>query len=502
MEMNRILRVIGLAVALAGVAGQAGYAQSDRLVLGTEEAPRTPKVAGKFYPDDQVELHDLVNEFIERQPEPETAARPRILIVPHAGYEYSGIIAGAGYRQLQGHHYDGVVVVGFTHRVQFDGASVDTRTAYETPLGVLPVDLEGVAVLLSQPGITHREDVHTLPEHSLEVQLPFIKMVLERPRIVPVLLGNGRLEDADRLADALARLARLGDYLFIFSTDLSHYHSYSEAEELDEATVNAILFETPQAAHRLFERAELEACGRGPIVTALLLAARLGYPERSLLSYANSGDTAGNPSSVVGYAAIGMFDRPAGRNSSALSPEAGQALVTAARQALERTLAKREPAAAIRLERYAELSRAGGLFVTLRKAGRLRGCIGRIRNGDSLAASVRPVALDAALHDGRFEPVRADELNDLQVEVSVLTSPRKLADPQEIVAGRDGVILEHQGHSGVFLPQVWDETGWTRIEFLQELASQKAGLPPDAWQQATLYVFQDQVFEEPRRSGE
>jgi AmmeMemoRadiSam system protein A len=257
-----------------------------------------------------------------------------------------------------------------------------------------------------------------------------------------------------------------------------------------------MLFETPQAVHRMFQRAEIEACGRGPIVTSLLLASKLGYPARELISYANSGDTAGNPSSVVGYAAIGMYDRLADPAAPGLSAEAGQALVRAARQALEGTLAKRPPGDPVKLAQFHELSRAMGLFVTLRKQGRLRGCIGRIQTAEPLAASVREVALDAALRDSRFPPVTADELDELHVEVSVLTLPKKIGSPKEIVAGRDGVILQHQGRSGVFMPQVWTETGWTRMEFLEELASQKAGLPKDAWGRATLSVFQDEIFAE------
>ena len=490
----RALRLTAVALLLVAAADIRSWAAP----LAEEDEPRTQKVAGKFYPDEQVELHDLINEFLARQPEPATPKKPRILIVPHAGYEYSGLVAASAYRHLIGHAYDGVVVIGFTHRAQFDGSSVDTRSAYQTPLGLLPVDREAAAILLTRPGLVHREDAHELDEHSLEVQLPFLQVALDRFRVVPVLMGNASLENATQLAGALARLARWGDYLFVFTTDLSHYHPYSEAERLDEGTVNAMLFETPQAVYRLFQRAELEACGRGPIVTSLLLAAKLGYPTRELLSYANSGDTAGNPTSVVGYAAIGMFDRAPEPAAQSLSRDAGRALVTAARQTLERTLANRLPADEVRLERYAELSRASGLFVTLRKRGQLRGCIGRIQTKEPLASSVRAVALDAALKDSRFQPVSREELDDLRVEVSVLTPPRKLDQPKDLVAGRDGVILEYQGRSGVFLPQVWEETGWTRMEFLRELASQKAGLPPDAWQRARLSVFQDQIFEEER----
>ncbi|MDP3703771.1 MAG: AmmeMemoRadiSam system protein B, partial [Candidatus Omnitrophota bacterium] len=461
---------------------------------GVSAETRPAQVAGQFYPEEQAELLDLVSELLQRQPDPDIADKPRILIVPHAGYQYSGLIAANAYRHLKGHAYDGVVVVGFTHRLQFQGSSVDTAKVYETPLGELPVHQEAVAVLGSYPGIVHEEAAHASAEHSLEVQLPFLQMSLDRFRLVPVLMGGARLEDAEQLAEALAGLSRLGDYLFVFSTDLSHYHPYDEAVRRDEDTVNAIVFETPQAVHQLFGRGALEACGRGPIVTSLLLAATLGYPSRELLYYANSGDTAGQPTSVVGYAAIGMFDRPkavAGR----LSAEAGGALVKAVRATLERSLALKE-ILPVDLSYYRELTQAHGVFVTLRRAGQLRGCIGRIETDEPLAKTVPIVAMEAALHDTRFAPVSAEELDDIDVEVSVLTPPVKVESPREVVAGRDGVVIEHQGHRGVFLPQVWEETGWTRVEFLQQLASQKAGLPPDAWQQATLYVFQDQIFEE------
>ena len=170
------------------------------------------------------------------------------------------------------------------------------------------------------------------------------------------------------------------------------------------------------------------------------------------------------------------------------------ALVRAARQGIT---AKLQPAiaAAVSLDAYPELQEPRGIFVTLRKHGELRGCIGRIETDEPLAQLLPTVAIDAALADARFLPVTAEELDDVTIEVSILSPPTP-AGFQGIVAGRDGVVLRKDGHSGVFLPQVWHETGWTRLEFLRELAHQKAGLPPDAWQSAQLLTFQDQVFEE------
>jgi AmmeMemoRadiSam system protein B/AmmeMemoRadiSam system protein A len=462
---------------------------------------RAPQVAGQFYPADASELRRVVTDFLSRQPTPASSGKPRVLVSPHAGYRYSGPIAARAFRQVQGQHYDGVVVVGFTHRLQFDGASVDDRNSYETPLGAIPVDLEAVQFLQARDSsLRTREEAHASGEHSLEVMLPFLQVALGESKLVPILIGSASLEQAEVLAEALAALAQQGDYLFVFSTDLSHYHPYDEAGRIDERTVSAMLYETPQALARLFRGGHLEACGQGPILASALLAVRLGYLKPELLAYANSGDTAGDRSRVVGYAALAMSEREA-LSSSGISEEAGMALVKAARLTLDMHLnpSKYENRlVALGLDKVPELSRAQGIFVTLRRKGLLCGCIGRIETDEPLATSLPLVALDAALRDPRFPPVRGEDLDEIHIEVSVLTPPTRLADVQDLVAGRDGVVLEHLGRRGVFLPTVWKETGWTRVEFLRELASQKAGLDPDAWKDAALYVFQDQVFEEPR----
>jgi AmmeMemoRadiSam system protein A len=374
---------------------------------------------------------------------------------------------------------------------------VDEAPAYETPLGRVPVDVEAATALrAAHPRLAYRAEAHASGEHSLEVMLPFLQVALGEFSLVPVLMGNATLQDAEILAGALAGLAARGDYLFVFSTDLSHYHPDEQARAIDERTTGAILRETPQAVHRLFERQALEACGRGPIVTSLLLAAKLGHLQRELLGYANSGDTSGDHSKVVGYGAVAMVERPQG-TADQLSPETGQALVTGARRMLRIGIGGRDgPDPAEELATLPELSRNTGIFVTLRKHGQLRGCIGRIEGVGALAKVCPIVAMDAALRDPRFRPVTVEELPELEVEVSVLSPPKKLERLEDLVPGRDGVILEHPHGHGVFLPQVWDETGWTREEFLSELASQKAGLPPDAWKTATLLTFQDQVFSE------
>jgi len=462
--------------------------------------PRTAKVAGEFYPDDPQQLRALITHLLDQYPAPDPASpKPRALILPHAGYPYSGPVAARGFREIQGRRYDAVVVVGFMHRQQFAGTSVDDREAYRTPLGTIPVDLGAVAFLTTRPGLHHQEEAHESPEHSLEVMLPFLQVALGNFHLVPLLMGSWEEEDSEPLAAALTGLAARGDYLFLFSTDLSHYHPYEEAVKRDERTTAALTFETAKAVHRLFGVGAVEACGHGPITAGLSLAERLGYLQRRLLLYKNSGDTTHDASRVVGYAAIGMYERPGFTAQEQISVAAGQALVRAARAVISAHLSGQPAPPSLGLDAYPELAREQGLFVTLRKHGELRGCIGRIENHQIPLAQLLPdVALDAALRDPRFPPVSKEELGEITVEASVLTSPTPIRNAGEIVAGRDGVVLTRADHSGVFLPQVWHETGWTRVEFLRELASQKAGLDPDAWRQAQLFTFQDQAFEEGR----
>ncbi|OGX17136.1 MAG: hypothetical protein A3I71_00735 [Omnitrophica WOR_2 bacterium RIFCSPLOWO2_02_FULL_63_16] len=466
-------------------------------VLEVTAEPRSARVAGAFYPDDPAVLRATIEQLLAgHDGAPASPDKPRILISPHAGYPYAGSVASRAFHEVQGRAYDGVVVVGFTHRLNFEGTSVETRDAYHTPLGPIPVDTEAVEFLQAQPGITHVEEAHEADEHSMEVMLPFLQVALGEFRVVPMLMGRHDFSDAQELAAALAQLAQHGEYLFVFSTDLSHYHPYDEAKRLDDQTVNLILRETAGAVDRLFSQGHLEACGRGPVVAGLLLAQRFGYLERRLLLYANSGDTTGEASrGVVGYAAIGMYPPKTSASVETVSRDAGMALVRAARQVITAKLQPTPSTEAVALDVFPELQQARGMFVTLRKHGELRGCIGRIETDEPMASLLPTVSVEAALADTRFLPVTAEELDDITVEVSVLSPPAPVSF-QDIVAGRDGVVLRKDGRSGVFLPQVWTESGWTRLEFLRELAHQKAGLQPDAWQSAQLFTFQDQVFEE------
>ncbi|HEX9781030.1 MAG TPA: AmmeMemoRadiSam system protein B [bacterium] len=465
------------------------------------EAVRRAQVAGQFYPAGAGELREMVRGLLDAAPARASAPPVSILLVPHAGYRYSGPVAAAAYRTLEGASYDGVVVVGFQHRPSFQGVSVDAADAYSGPLGDIRVHREAVQRLMggrSPDGsgpVRHVERAHTDGEHSLEVQLPFLQVALEDTPLVAVIIGDATLTDLESLADALADLAATGDYLFVFSTDLSHDRPHEDARRIDRRTIEAILSETGRANARLFAAGRSEACGAGPVVAALLLSARLGYLRPELLHAMNSGDTQGERARVVGYAAIAWSPRP-DTAQPLVSDEAGTAMVRSARRAIVRALSE-DPARGDPLPaRLPELERAAGVFVTLTRHGALRGCIGRITTGEPLADSVPKVALEAAFKDSRFPPLVFEELDEMRIEVAVLTPLAPLQDPEDLVAGRDGVVLTHPRGSGVFLPSVWESTGWTRAEFLRELASQKAGLPPDAWRDGELFAFRTHAFEE------
>jgi AmmeMemoRadiSam system protein B/AmmeMemoRadiSam system protein A len=467
----------------------AGYAET-----------RKPAVAGPFYPAEAESLRQEVEDHLSQAVAIPLPSKPLALIAPHAGYRYSGPIAASAFKQVQPHAYDTVIVVGFTHRLRFDGIALDTATAYATPLGGIAVDTKRAEQLvIDYPQLfVERPEAFTHGEHSLEVMLPFLQVALSDFKLIPLMMGSANTQEAELLAEALAPWVRSGEALVVFSSDLSHYHPYAQAQALDQRLLASLRVETAHALARLFNQRAFEACGRGPLIASLFLAQRLNYAQPIVLQAANSGDTTGDKTKVVGYASVAFVPRESEANTSArLSAEAGQALVYYARWVLHDHYGLPQSGALKpNLAAYPELKQAQGIFVTLHKAGTLRGCIGRIATQEPLHQSLPRVALQAALEDPRFAPVTAEELEDIAIEVAVLSPPRAIPSAEAIVPGRDGVVLVYGDKQGVFLPSVWQSTGWTRSEFLSELAHQKAGLPATTWKHANLYTFQDQVFAE------
>jgi AmmeMemoRadiSam system protein B/AmmeMemoRadiSam system protein A len=464
---------------------------------------KEPNVAGGFYSADPKELSDFIDNL-----EGSTGALPvdrkiEIAIAPHAGYQYSGPVAAYTFKAIARNHYKTVVIIGPSHYFPFEGISVWPRGGFKTPLGTLPVDEDFAQSLLKEnskfqflPQVFERE-------HSIEVELPFLQKTFDSLHIVPILMGNPDLQVCRDLAVALDKLiGKRNDVLILISSDMSHYYTYDVANSMDALTLQAIEEIDPKKFFEGCISRKMEMCGFVPVTTALILARLRGIKHVEVLKHANSGDTSGDKAKVVGYSSVIFYTDLLGASGSqdegikALSLAEKKELLKIARNSIE-AFVKTGKTPDITIK-DARLEETEGAFVTITKHGALRGCIGNIIGQKPLYETVRDMAVAAASQDPRFTRLTAVELNGIDLEISVLSKPRRVKDASEIQLGKHGVIVSANGHQGVFLPQVADETGWSKEEFLSQLCSQKAGLPPDAWKDpdTALYVFTADVFAE------
>lgn len=481
-------------------------AMSHALYAQMSEEPkdvRPPAVSGPFYPSNPLLLQRQVDDFLGRAERKKLKGDLVALIAPHAGYIYSGQVAAYSYRQLEGLHFDTVILIGPSHWYYLKGASVYNHGYYRTPLGIVEVD-SGLAsrIIKEDPSINLIPAAHAR-EHSLEVQLPFLQRTLRDFKVVPILISDPTLKNCRILADAITKNIKGRSVLMVASTDLSHYQPYDEACKLDRITLEAIAGLNPEEVAR-----KGDLCGEAAVLATILAARELGADKARILKYANSGDTAGPKDGVVGYGAVVIYKshRDKGGNKE-MSKEGSELLDEAEKEELLRIarssieLYVRDGKAPEIDTKDPKLNEKMGVFVTLTEFGRLRGCIGYIQGAEPLAKAVSQMAIEAATRDPRFLPVRPDELKDIETEISVLSALKRIASIDEIELGRHGVVVKRGLHQGVFLPQVAEETGWSKEEFLSHLCQDKAGLPEDAWRGKDLeiYIFTVQKFEESKR---
>ncbi len=489
---------------------------------------RKPAVAGTFYPADKATLTQLVDDLLREANPPEIKGTIRAIIVPHAGYTYSGPVAAMAYKILKNRDVRTVVLMSNCHSEGFDGISVYSKGAFETPLGSVPIDtVLAEKLIAANPKIMNRPSAH-LQEHTLEVQLPFIQRVMKDFKIVPIEFGSDSPELTRILADALRK--NIDDKtLIIASTDMSHYPPYEAAKTSDRETINAILSGKAQDLDATLAALESKdvpnaqtfLCGVSAVRTVLLLSETLNPIDIRLLKYSNSGDTSGDRNRVVGYSAIvfttsltatqSVPETPPTQSSPAQSKRISstgeemlntaeqEELLSVARVTVENYVLNRKVPAYTPTS--AKLQEKLGAFVTLKTNGHLRGCIGQFEPAEPLYRVVQQVGIAAAMQDPRFHPVSMDELEKIDYEISVLSPLRKVASANEIEMEKHGVQVSRGFNSGVFLPQVATETGWNKETFLSELCSQKAGLPSDCWKdpKVNLYVFTAQVFSEEKK---
>jgi AmmeMemoRadiSam system protein B/AmmeMemoRadiSam system protein A len=453
-----------------------------------KEVVKAPNVAGAFYPSEPEVLKNEVDNFIKRAEYQNIKGELIALISPHAGYQFSGQVAGYAYRNLQDRPVKTVILIGPAHYFPFKGISVYKEGFFRTPLGDVEIDKKVSGLLIKEEMDVSFIQEAFEKEHSLEVQLPFLQRVLKGFRVVPLLVGTPTERSLQHVISVLTELLRKQrDILIIASSDLSHYHTYEEARKMDMMFIDATLRLAIEELQGLLSRGEVEACGAWPVIITMAVARNLGATEGILYKYANSGDITGDTRRVVGYGAIGLY-------KTELSPEQRSLLLKIARETIFSYIKdKKIPRFNITDRR---LTTSGATFVTIKdRYGNLRGCIGNILPVMALYESVQRNAIAASTADPRFPPMRPEELEGISVEVTVLSPLEKITDPEDIVIGRHGLFIVKDSKSGILLPQVPVEFGWDKKTFLKEV-SLKAGLPEDAWKDGDLYRFTAEIIKE------
>jgi AmmeMemoRadiSam system protein B len=271
--------------------------------MKAQEKVRVAVVSGQFYPDDPRILQQQIQRFLSRSGS-RSDPMVRALIIPHAGYDYSGQIAAEAYKLVEDRKFDSVVIIAFLHRVFLRGVLVDDVSAYETPLGRVPVDRDLTQEIRASHPIFQNAMPDRLEEHSLEVQIPFLQETVPGLRIVPIYIGVQDSTNITALAEVLAKTLRDRNVLVVATTDLSHFHPFGAACEMDKALIARFEKGDAEAIYDAYAKGEIEACGMGPVLTSILLAKKMKWSGPSLIRYANSGDVTGERSSVVGYAAM------------------------------------------------------------------------------------------------------------------------------------------------------------------------------------------------------
>jgi AmmeMemoRadiSam system protein B/AmmeMemoRadiSam system protein A len=459
---------------------------------------KNPNVSGTFYPDNAVELAQTIDNFLtEADPEPQSGEIFG-LIAPHAGYAYSGGVAAYGYKLIKDKPYTTVVVIGSSHHYPFRGISIYPEGIFRTPLGDLEIDKEFAQKLLYKDKEIIFAPQAFEKEHSLEVQLPFLQRVLSGFKIVPIVTGDSSWQTCQNLAALLAQaIGSRKDVLVVASTDMCHSYDYQATETMDNLTLSYLKNMDARGLYDGLGQGKLQLCGGFGVVSLFILSRSLGHNTLAVLKYTNSAEVTQRKIKglwTVGYTSC-VIDQEKGAGAM-LTKEQRKKLLEIARKSIEyylKTGKKLEVS-----ETDSALSKNLGAFVTLHENGRLRGCIGNLVGDEPLYLTIRDMAVQAAVGDPRFAPVEPAGLKDIEIEISALSPLEKIDSAEKIEMGKHGVLIRKGFQSGVFLPQVATETGWSKEEFLSSLCAHKAGLAADAWKdKATeIYIFTAEVFSE------
>ena len=465
---------------------------------------RKPSAVGSFYSADEKILRDNLASLFARAV-PKKIDRVRAIIVPHAGYVFSGTVAASGYKQIEKDAYfENVFIIASSHHSAANLVSTYCSGNYLTPLGVSEVNPELTAKLVKETDFIRYLPEADAPEHSVEVQLPFLKYWLNAScKIVPFIICTWNVEVINDFSKVLEPYFNEKN-LFVISSDFSHYPAYDDAVSVDKETVDAILSNSRtnllnmllKHNHSGIRHLETDLCGWTAVMTLLNITEGKSNLSFQQVDYANSGDSKyGDKMNVVGYSAIVVSEEISDRGVT-FSAKEQKTLLDIAREAIWSVLHPKEKLKVVADDFTENLLTKCGAFVTLTKNGKLRGCVGRFGSSLPLFEVVVEMAYAAAFEDNRFPPLTAEELEEVHIEISVLTPLHKIASAEEIVLGKHGIYIRKGMISGTFLPQVATETNWTLEEFLGHCSRDKAGLGWDGWRDAELFTYEAIIIRE------
>lgn len=468
---------------------------------------RHPAVAGQFYPANadvlQQELAVLFAKATPKQYE-----HVRAIICPHAGYVFSGEIAASAFNQIdESVSYKRIFLIASSHRAHFEGASVYCDGDFMMPYGKEEVDTElGKTLAELYPELFSDDRSPHIREHSIEVQLPFLHYVLKgKYKIVPIILGTSSPAECKRIASVLKPYLIAGN-LFVISSDFSHYPDYENARMVDLVTEQAIVSNNPEHllyvlkenARKHIPQLATSLCGWTSVLTLLYMTEDDHSFFYQGIKYSNSGDAKayGERDQVVGYWAIALTERKEKQGEFTLSEKEKEQLLQEARRSIENLFRESDRPPLDIHNCSATLKTRCGAFVSIHNQNKLRGCFGHMEEDKTLIQNVQEMAVWAAKRDSRFAPVVKEELEKIDIEISVLSPLQKIHNISEIVLGVHGVFIVKGPYRGVFLPQVATETGWDMENFLGHCARDKAGIGWDGWKNADIYIFTATVFGE------
>ena len=466
---------------------------------GANGQMRSPVVAGQFYPNDPIQLAADIEQYLKDARVVSIEGEIMGLVAPHAGYQYSAAIAATAYRQVIGKTFDIVVILAPSHRDAFRGATIYPGQAYETPLGSAKIDVSLAKKLVDSCDHVHFSEYGHRGEHALEVQLPFVQSIFPSAKIVPIVLGIVDWLACERIGGALAAILENKKALIVASTDLYHGESYGDCTKICGRTLSAMTDLQPKKFYQGLDAGTLQACGGNAVVVLQIAAQKHGADAAKLLARTNSNDVTGTKGGyVVGYGAVAVYRTVASGRIEYLPLDIKnqKVLIQSARSAIEHYMKHQTIFTSEATNDVQQENR--GVFVTITKDGRLRGCIGYHESNVPLHQLVPQMAVAAAFNDPRFPPLRPDELDDIKIKVSVyLTNVYKIDSLDEFEMGVHGIIMRKGRRAATFLPEVPIEAGWSSVE--EEMANlcQKAGLPLDAWtKDADFWLYRTQVFDE------